>query len=59
MIDGLDRVARFGLATGVALLLQPWWADGFRYGFFVTIAFTLLHIVTSHLVDVDSGTTEA
>ena len=46
----VDLVARVGLAAGVAFLLQPWWAEGFRYGFFVTILFTVAHIITSHLV---------
>lgn len=46
----LDRIARVGLAVGIGCLLQPWWADGFRYGFFVTLACTLLHIVTSRFV---------
>lgn len=47
----LDIVARTGLALGVGAMLQPWWADGFQWGFFATILFTLLHIVTSHLVE--------
>ena len=53
MIPIVDRAAQLGLAAGVALMLQPWWADGFRYGFFATAAFAVLHIVTSHLVDED------
>lgn len=55
MIARVDLVARIGLAAGVTLLLQPWWAEGFRYGFFVTAFFTLLHIVTSHLVHPEEG----
>ena len=47
MIRGLDLLARAGLAAGIALMLQPWWAAGFRWGFFATAAFTLLHIATS------------
>ena len=49
----VDLAARVGLAVGIALLLQPWWANGFRYGFFATILFTVAHIITSHLVDGD------
>ena len=49
MIRGLDLLARAGLAAGIAMMLQPWWAAGFRWGFFVTAAFTLLHIATSRL----------
>jgi len=45
----LDRLALAGMALGVGLILQPWWAGGFRAGFFATLVFTLLHIVTSHL----------
>ncbi|MBL8695037.1 MAG: hypothetical protein JNJ88_13165 [Planctomycetes bacterium] len=44
-----DRAALAGLAVGVALMLQPWWAAGFRFGFFVVAAFTVVHMVTSHL----------
>ncbi len=44
-----DRIARLGLAAGVTLMLQPVWSQGFRYGFFVTVLFTVMHIVTSRL----------
>lgn len=50
MIGRLDRLAQAGMGLGVALMLQPWWREGLRYGFFATALFTLLHIVTSHLV---------
>lgn len=46
----LDKIAQAGMALGVALMLQPWWQGGLRYGFFATALFTLLHILTSHLV---------
>ena len=45
----VDRIARAGLALGVVMMLQPLWAQGFRYGFFVTALFTLMHIATSRL----------
>ena len=45
----VDSLSLIGMGTGVALMLQPWWADGFRFGFFVTLACTLLQIMTSHL----------
>lgn len=45
----LDRATLLGLALGLALMLQPWWPEGFRLGFFATLAFTLLQIVASHL----------
>jgi len=44
----LDRLARAGMVAGVSLMLQPWWREGFRYGFFATAVFTILHIATSH-----------
>ena len=50
MIKWLDRIALAGIAGGMLLLVQPWWQGGFRLGFFVTMAATLMHIVTSHLV---------
>lgn len=49
MIRFIDFMARAGLAAGISMMLQPWWGAGFRWGFFVTAAFTLLHIATSRL----------
>ena len=53
-----DRLTLVGMAVGVALLLQPWWAAGFRVGFFVTLASTLLQIVAAHLPSQASRTHE-
>ena len=50
MIRWADWIARLGMALGVGLMLQPWWGDGLRCGFWATAVFTLLHIVTSHAV---------
>ncbi len=50
MIRLLDKIARVGMALGVALMLQPWWQGGLRCGFFATAFCTLLNILTSHLV---------
>lgn len=47
--ERFDRLTLVGMAVGVALLLQPWWAAGFRVGFFVTLGSTLLQIVAAHL----------
>jgi hypothetical protein len=44
-----ERLALLGLALGVALMLQPWWAGGMRVGFFVTLASVAAQIVFSHL----------
>ena len=44
----VDRAARVIMAAGVVLLLQPWWRDGLRWGFFIAAAGTLFHIITSH-----------
>lgn len=48
IISYLDKTAQAGMVLGVALMLQPWWGEGLRYGFWVTAFFTLLHIYTSH-----------
>ena len=47
MIRWLDRCALMGMVAGVGLMLQPFWGVGLRYGFFVAIVCTLLHVVTS------------
>jgi hypothetical protein len=49
MIRRLDISAIMGMALGIAMILQPWWGDGLRYGFFVTLFFAVLHTLTSHL----------
>ncbi|GEM_PF-2025026 len=49
MASLMDRIARAALAVGIGMMLQPWWSSGFRYGFFVTAVFTIMHIVTSRL----------
>jgi hypothetical protein len=49
-IRRLDRLTLAGIAAGLALVLQPWWAAGFRAGFFVAIAAVLGQIATSHLL---------
>ncbi len=43
-----EHAALLGMTCGAALMLQPWWTGGLRAGFFVTAAFTLLHIVVVH-----------
>jgi len=44
-----EKLALWGLALGVALMLQPWWSDGMRAGFFVTLASVVAQIVCSHM----------
>ncbi len=46
----LDNIARVGMAAGILCIFQPWWQNGLRVGFFATAIFTILHIITSHLV---------
>ena len=38
------------MALGTALMLLPWWGGALRAGFFLTLACTLLEIVTGHLL---------
>lgn len=55
----LDRIARSGMVVGAALMLQPWWRDGLRWGFWVTALTTVLHIVTSHRPEILRPDSEA
>ena len=48
MMRTLDRLAWIGMVVAVAIMLQPWWSGGLRFGFFATLVLTILHIVTSH-----------
>jgi hypothetical protein len=50
ILRAFDKLSLIGMALGVAMMLQPWRADGFEIGFFVTLGCTLLQIVTSHLI---------
>jgi hypothetical protein len=50
MITICDRLAQIGMAVGIGLIFQPWWSGGLKTGFFLTLVFTILHIVTSHLI---------
>lgn len=45
----VDRVAQLGMVVGVGLMLNPWWNEGLRYGFFATALCTIGHIITSHM----------
>jgi hypothetical protein len=38
------------MGFGTCLKLQPIWADGLRWGFFMTLVSTVLEIVTAHLL---------
>src|SRR5262249_51036310 len=49
MIAALDKFSLICMALGAAMMLQPWWSNGFRAGFFVTICATILQIIVSHL----------
>lgn len=44
----LEGIAAFGMAVGVAAMLQPWWTGGMRAGFFLAAACTIAQIVFSH-----------
>jgi hypothetical protein len=45
-----DRLTLVGIAAGLALELQPFWSDGLRVGFLVTLAAVVLQILFAHLV---------
>jgi len=45
----LDRLSLWGMALGLAAVLQPWWSAGFRLGFALTGAAVVLQIVAAHL----------
>jgi hypothetical protein len=45
----LDRLTLAGIAAGLALELQPFWSDGLRVGFLVTLVAVVLQILFSHL----------
>jgi hypothetical protein len=45
----LDRVALGSLLLGLVLYVIPWWSDGrLRVAFWLTLAATVLHVITSH-----------
>lgn len=44
----LDRLALVGLGVGFSLYMLPGWDGALRAGFWATLAFTVLHIFTSH-----------
>jgi hypothetical protein len=44
----VDRLTLAGMALGVALMLQPWWASGFSAGFFITLVSTTAQIAVAH-----------
>jgi hypothetical protein len=45
----LDRATLISVALGLCVMLQPWWAGGFRAGFWITLAATLAQTVAAHL----------
>ena len=51
----MDRVTLCGMGVSIALMLQPWWSGGFKFGFFCTIVFTIGQIVFSHLLPSESS----
>ncbi len=51
----MDRVTLGGMGVSIALMLQPWWSGGFKFGFFCTIVFTIGQIVFSHLLPSESS----
>jgi hypothetical protein len=46
---GLDRAAISGLGLGLAMYFVPFWSEGrLRWGFWLTLVSTLIHVYTSH-----------
>jgi hypothetical protein len=46
----VDRLALAGLGLGLAGYVMPFWAEGrLRWAFWVTLASTALHLLTSRL----------
>ncbi|GDY14526.1 hypothetical protein LBMAG53_34040 [Planctomycetota bacterium] len=45
----IDRGALAGIALAVALMVQPWWSDGLRWGFFLAIAAVIVQTVSSRM----------
>jgi hypothetical protein len=45
-----DRALFSGMALGTALMLEPYWAGGLKWGFFLTLGCTVLEIITGHLL---------
>ena len=44
-----DRATLAGMAVGLGVMLQPWWSEGLRVGFFVTLVATLAQTVFGRL----------
>ena len=44
-----DRLSLVAIAAGLALELQPFWKDGLRVGFVVTLAAVVAQILFGHL----------
>jgi hypothetical protein len=55
-VDLADRALLWGMALGTLLMLQPAWRGGLEWGFFLTLACTVLEIVTGHLLPGEEGT---
>jgi hypothetical protein len=45
-----DRALLSGMGLGTLLMLQPFWSDGLKWGFFMTLGATVLEIVTGHML---------
>ncbi len=50
MMRYFDRVALTAMVAGTAAMLQPWWPDGFRLGWWVLLAGTVVQTVTARYV---------
>jgi len=46
---GFERAGLWGMALGVALMLQPWWKRGMAVGFAVVLASVVLQNVAARI----------
>jgi hypothetical protein len=45
-----DKVLLYCMGLGTLFMLQPFWDGGLKWGFFLTLASTVLEIVTGHML---------
>jgi hypothetical protein len=46
----VDKILLSGMGVGTALMLQPFWMGGLKWGFFLTLVCTVLEVATAHML---------